>query len=69
VHHAEFLCRIVADGRLEVVAEGDHLMLFTEADAILAALAAEIRTHLNPSPTIRRRSCRLSGQNRGVKKR
>jgi len=43
VHHAEFLCRIVADGRLEVVAEGDHLMLFTEADAILAALAAEIR--------------------------
>ena len=43
VHHAEFLCRIVDDGQLEVVAEGDHLLLFTEADRILGALAAEAR--------------------------
>jgi pimeloyl-ACP methyl ester carboxylesterase len=42
VHHAEFLCRIVDDGRLEVVAGRDHLVLFSEADRILGGLAAAI---------------------------
>ncbi|HEX7442860.1 MAG TPA: alpha/beta hydrolase [Acidimicrobiales bacterium] len=43
VHHAEFLARIVPDGRLEVIEGGDHLMLFLEADHVLGALATELR--------------------------
>jgi pimeloyl-ACP methyl ester carboxylesterase len=43
VHHAEFLARIVPDGRVRVIEDGEHLMLFLEADTILAGLAAELR--------------------------
>ncbi|HEY5156145.1 MAG TPA: alpha/beta hydrolase [Acidimicrobiales bacterium] len=43
IHHAEFLARIVPDGQVQVVDGGEHLMLFLEADTILAGLAAELR--------------------------
>jgi pimeloyl-ACP methyl ester carboxylesterase len=43
IHHAEFLSRIVNDGRLDVIEDRDHLVLFTEADAILTGLAAGLR--------------------------
>jgi len=39
VHHAEFLSRVVPDSTLEIVAEGNHLLLFTSAEAILGQLA------------------------------
>jgi len=38
-HHAEFVARVVADSTLEIVADGDHMLLFTHADEILGALA------------------------------
>ena len=41
VHHAEFLCRIVDDGRLEVVADGATSCCSAEADRVFRVLAAD----------------------------
>ncbi len=40
LHHGRYLAGAVPDGRLEVVAGGDHLALFAHGDEILTDLAA-----------------------------
>ena len=42
LHHARYLAGAVPDGRLEILAGGDHLALFAHGDEILAGLAAEL---------------------------
>jgi pimeloyl-ACP methyl ester carboxylesterase len=44
LHHSEYIASAVPDGEVEVIAAGDHLMLFAEADAIFAGMADALRS-------------------------
>jgi pimeloyl-ACP methyl ester carboxylesterase len=40
LHHSQYVAGAVPDGRLDVIAGGDHLALYRHTDAILPALAS-----------------------------